>query len=295
MTRVLVLGATGMLGSMVTEVLAADPAMEVIGSVRGDAGAVESAAHELVQFDARVDQPQLHGIDWVINCIGLIKQRMSDTAVEDVRSAIEINALFPMRLAEAAEASGTRVLQIATDCVFSGLDGGYSEESPHDAHDVYGKTKSLGEVVSPAVQHLRCSIVGPERAGRVSLLSWFLHQQPGSTVQGYRNHRWNGVTTLHFARLARAVIASGLSLPPRMHVIPRDVVSKAELLRHFASSYRHDVQVVERDTETKTDRTLTTRFGALNEQLWASAGYSAPPTIAQMVEELAQASFAARR
>ena len=39
-----------------------------------------------------------------------------------------------------------KVIQIATDCVFDGLKGNYTEDDKHNAIDVYGKTKSLGEV-----------------------------------------------------------------------------------------------------------------------------------------------------
>ena len=40
--------------------------------------------------------------------------------------------------------------------------GVYVETDLHDALDVYGKTKSLGECQEPNVYHLRCSIIGPE-------------------------------------------------------------------------------------------------------------------------------------
>jgi dTDP-4-dehydrorhamnose reductase len=71
-------------------------------------------------------------------------------------------------LAIFAEDSGAKVIQIATDCVFSGSNGSYLETDPHDATDVYGKTKSDGEIESSAVMQLRCSIIGRENKGKKS-------------------------------------------------------------------------------------------------------------------------------
>src|SRR5207244_6584362 len=110
-----------------------------------------------------------------------------------VRRAVAVNSLFPYALSDVAEAAGARVLQIATDCVFSGREGSYREDSPHDPLDVYGKTKSLGEVQAPHFLNLRCSIVGPEIRGFRSLLCWFLAQPRNARLRGFVNHWWNGV------------------------------------------------------------------------------------------------------
>ena len=82
-------------------------------------------------------------------------------------------------------------MQIATDCVYSGKKGSYNEDDLHDALDVYGKTKSLGEAQSPNLLNIRCSIIGPEQGKHVSLLEWFLTQEPGAKLQGFAHHHWN--------------------------------------------------------------------------------------------------------
>ena len=60
-------------------------------------------------------------------------------------AAIKINTLFPYILSEIGERNSANIIHITTDCVWSGKEGNYNEDSPHDALDVYGKTKSLGE------------------------------------------------------------------------------------------------------------------------------------------------------
>jgi dTDP-4-dehydrorhamnose reductase len=265
-----------MLGSMVYDVLRRDRSLRVAGTTRDalDAGG-----------DGAID---LHGADWVVNCIGVIKPYIHDDNREEVERAIQVNALFPMRLAVAAERSGARVIQIATDCVYSGRDGDYDERAAHDATDVYGKTKSMGEVHSPNVIHLRCSIIGPEVKGFVSLLDWFLKQAPDATLNGYRNHRWNGVTTLHFAKICAGIIRDAPVLPHVQHVIPSGEVTKAELLRSFAREYgRQRLTIRDVDAPALVDRRLRTTSPGLNAALWRAAGHAEPPSVPAMVHELA--------
>src|SRR5262249_31206174 len=151
-----------------------------------------------------------------------------------------------------AEESGSRVLQICTDSVYTGSKGSYVESDLSDATDVYGRTKSLGEVRLPNVHCLRCSIVGPELEGCAFVLEW-LRQQPGlAKVTGYTNHLWNGVTTLHFVKLCIGLMTSECDLPFMQHVIPADVVTQAELLRRLAWEFgRRDITVESVEAEAK--------------------------------------------
>ena len=222
----------------------------------------------------------------MINAVGVIKPYIRDTDSCQVERAVRVNALFPHLLARAAARCDARVIQIATDCVYSGARGGYVESDLHDAQDAYGKTKSLGEVRHEAVYNLRCSIIGPESRGHRSLLDWFRLQPAGATVPGYANHRWNGVTTLAFARLCLGLVREGG--PQRIHVIPADQVSKAELLGVVREAYaRQDITIAPENTPIAIDRTLATEHPAGNLALWRAAGYAAVPTIAEMVREMA--------
>lgn len=294
--KIVVLGAGGMLGSMVTAVAAVVPELEVTASMRNPSapprlpdGCRDVGWRALDAETASVADLSdlLNGAAWAVNAIGVIKPYIRDDAASTER-AIRVNGLFPHTLARAAEASGCRVLQIATDCVYSGTIGRYGEGALHDALDVYGKTKSLGEVYSPMVHHLRCSIVGPEPQTKVSLLEWFRGQPHGAVLRGFVNHRWNGVTTLHFARICLGIMAAGLELPQSHHLVPTGDVSKKELLDVLAREYRRaDLTVNEAEAAEAVDRTLTTRNDALNLELWRAAGYDLPPTVPAMLGELA--------
>lgn len=264
MTRVLVLGSSGMLGSMVYGYLRKNPSLQVVGTTREvfDAEAFTSGAPQKQQLDA----------DWVLNCIGVIKPFCKDDDDAGVRRAITVNAMFPHRLAAVAKARGARVIQIATDCVYSGAKGQYLETDAHDALDVYGKTKSLGEVFDKTLLNVRCSIIGPELENRVSLLEWFLGNEDGTELKGFTHHRWNGVTTLQFARLCERIVLTGglyerlLAASHVHHFLPNSTVDKHQLLCLMNEAFGRKMRIRPvGDVGPAIDRTLASKHALLRE------------------------------
>lgn len=298
---VAVIGASGMLGSMVLDVLSQDEDLKLISTVRTKKLAeLERSKFKNVDWrllDVEKDntaelRSAIHGASYIVNAIGVIKPYIHDDNPVETERAIKVNSLFPYKLAQLAVANRAQILQITTDCVYSGSRGSYVETDRHDALDVYGKSKSLGEALLPNVHNLRCSIIGPENKGYLSLLEWFLHLPRNAHIEGYINHRWNGITTLHFARICLGIIQKNVKLPPLQHIVPKDVVTKAELLRLFASEYnRGDIVITPTNAKIAIDRTLATKNESLNRELWRAAGYEEPPSISQMIAELARYSF----
>lgn len=296
--KVVVLGASGMVGSMLVDHLTRDDSLSVIASVRcqqlAERGRARLDSVEWRLLDAesctqRAVREAIGDAEWVVNAIGMTKPYIHDNNPTEVERAIKVNALFPHVLAAAAEEEGARVLQIATDCVYSGQRGRYSELDKHDALDVYGKTKSLGEPSRANVHCLRSSIVGPEPKAYVFLLEWFRGQPRHAKLCGYTDCLWNGVTSLHLARLCHGIIIHGIALPHLHHVVPAGEVTKAELLRCFARSYsREDIVITPCEAEVPSNRTLATIDETLNRQVWAAAGYTELPTIAEMIQEMSE-------
>jgi dTDP-4-dehydrorhamnose reductase len=285
-----------MLGSMVVDVLSSDPELAVTATVRTPALAESfHASYPKVRwtvFDGRrpdSDARVFEGQAWIVNAIGITKPLIRDDNPEEIETAIAINSVLPQELGRRAADLGATVLQIATDCVYSGAKGGYVETDAHDALDVYGKTKSLGETYLPSVRHLRCSIIGPEPKDFKFLIEWFRRQPRGAQVNGFVNHRWNGVTTLHFARLCLGVIRERIDLPHLQHVLPSGDVTKAEMLHDFARAFdRGDIAVRQVEAKSVIDRTLSTCDASRNAALWRAAGYELPPTVGEMIAELGQ-------
>lgn len=283
MTNVLILGGTGMLGHA------------VIDEFCGFEGTVKftSRTGSGIQFDVLIDPVKslashIGAGDFIVNCLGITKPHIDDANQQDVVRATRVNSLFPAELASFAEQADVKIIQIATDCVFSGSKGHYLETDTHDAEDVYGKTKSKGEVVSPNVMHIRVSTIGREINRSTLLLEWVLSHPHGATIPGYTDHFWNGVSTNHFAKVVRGIVEqdefkSGLS-----HLVPGNELSKAELLRKIAIAFGRSDLIV-RDTESgkPINRTLSTIDPELNNRLWGGAGYAEIPTIEKLIAEIA--------
>jgi dTDP-4-dehydrorhamnose reductase len=291
MTKVLILGATGMLGTAVLKEFE-DFEGEVAVTSRGKK--IENLPSSISQlnFDAATGDPAtafagLGHVDYVVNCIGIIKPYISDSDDKQRLNALQINSLFPQKLADWASEAGTKVIQIATDCVFSGFKGSYLETEAHDALDVYGKSKSLGEVPNPSMMHLRVSIIGPEVGRSTSLLEWVRNQPDGAEIFGFTDHVWNGVTTTHFGKLARGIIEAELFKAGVFHVVPANRLPKDKLVQKIASVFgRNDIKIQPKASGNTVDRTLETTSPDFNAAMWDAAGYKTPPTIEQMLEEI---------
>ncbi len=291
------MGSTGMLGGMILDYFSRNSDAEIIGTVRDEAQKVSMQEKypkiKFIKFEAGIDDINSKlgklSFNWVINAIGVIKPYIKDDNPNEVKRAIEVNGSFPHNLAQLVEEKDAHIIQIATDCVYSGVLGAYHEQSLHDALDVYGKTKSLGEVNRKHFSHLRCSIIGPEFGRSSSLLEWFLGHKANASVGGYINHQWNGVTTLHYAKICLGLISNNIKLASVQHIVPANSLSKYELLKSFSSNFnRSDITINKVDAKVVVDRTLTTNNSELNNAIWRHAGYLEKPTIDQMVREMAE-------
>jgi dTDP-4-dehydrorhamnose reductase len=210
-------------------------------------------------------------LDYIINCIGITKPFSRDDDPESVKRAITINSEFPWKLSEYTKKNNIKVIQIGTDCVYSGLKGLYSEIDKHDPLDVYGKSKSLGEVFDGSVLIIRCSIIGPEIKEQKSyLLEWFLNQPQRGTIGGYEHHLWNGITTLQFAQLCEKIISSNsyenlIKISYVHHYTPNNIVNKFDLMNIFNDMFQKELKInqVNKPDEI-VDRTLISNYKLLN-------------------------------
>lgn len=262
-TRILVLGAAGMLGNAVLRLFAESPGFEVTGTVRSQASKrlLPAGAADRVLSGVDVENPdalvQLFAAvrpDVVINCIGLVKQL---AAADDPLAALPINALFPHRLARLCGLAGARLVHVSTDCVFAGAKGMYRESDPSDAKDLYGRSKYLGEVDYPHAITLRTSIIGHELDGAHGLVGWFLAQS--GSVKGFTEAVFSGLPTVELARIIRDHVIPNPSLRGVYHV-SSGPINKHELLSLVAKEYGMAIEI-RPDSQLKIDRSLdSSRF-----------------------------------
>ncbi len=280
--KILVLGASGMLGNAMLRVLSAQEGWSVFGTVRDVNPALHVAAPSAVLIPGvYADQPDslLAAFaqarpDVVINCVGLVKQLSN---AEDPLVAVPINTLLPHRLARMCEVAGARLVHVSTDCVFSGKQGNYAESDLADAQDVYGRSKLLGEVDYPHAVTLRTSIIGHELRSAHGLIDWFLSQQ--AQVKGYTEAVFSGLPTCELARVVRDFVIPHVSLRGVYHVAA-EPISKHDLLQIVSREYGKNLRI-EPDDKVKINRSLdASRFRE-------ATGYVAPAwpdLIAQMRE-----------
>jgi len=284
MTKVLILGAGGMLGHTLAGMYKHQ--YETIATIRKNSAFYRQYpifdGVELVEgvdaFSPNTIQSVLAKIqpDVVINCIGIIKQLPE---AENYITSITINALFPHQLARMCADVNARLVHISTDCVFTGRKGMYSESDLSDAEDLYGRTKFLGEVGNmPNTLTLRTSMIGHELNSNYGLVEWFL-SQTGKTVKGFRKAIYTGFTAQELGRLISKIIDHHPDLGGLWQA-SSDSINKYDLLNLVKSVYQAPIEIIPDDAVT-IDRSLDST------RLRQTIGYT-PPTWEQMVLDMAQ-------
>jgi dTDP-4-dehydrorhamnose reductase len=290
MTRVLILGANGMLGSEVYNQILTEPDLKVEGTTR-NGSPIGSKALKSIELNLSTSYHStlaqlVPKFDYIVNCVGVIPQKYSDKIGQNISSAIKVNSIFPNVLNDFASEFDTRVIQIATDCVFSGNKGDYSESSIPDPSDLYAVTKEIGEIKSANFMNIRCSVIGPEIDSSHSLFSWLLNHQRNEEVRGFKNHFWNGITTLAFAKIAKGIIKENEFKDGIQHLIPNDTASKFRLLEMIAfHADRSDLKIIPWEHEQTIRRNLATDKPSVNVRLWQLGRYDQIPNIEDLIEE----------
>ena len=241
--KIFVLGYTGMLGRYVYTYFKSKGYTNIIGLSRKNIDASDA------QRD-RINAVLYTDNAIIINCIGVINSR-SDVGKLDF---ISVNSVFPYLLSDICSKTDSKLIHITTDCVFDGIDGNYDEKHIHNAKDIYGVTKSLGEPENATV--IRTSIIGEELNNSRSLLEW-VKSNKGKEVLGYTNHVWNGITCLQFAKVCEDIIDNKLFWKGVKHVYSPESLTKYELVTLISKIYNLNVSVNPHKTETACDRTLT--------------------------------------
>lgn len=227
--RILILGAGGMLGHKLIDVLS--PKFDVFGINHYGSG--------LMIDTIRTLKPT-----FVINATGFVKQRPGFDRNLDL--AIDINSMFPHALSRICGSLDIRLIQFSSDCVFSGKTGNYTEGDKPDPEDKYGLMKLLGEVEGNNVITLRTSFIGWEIGNFNGLLSWFAKQR-SKQIHGYRMAIYSGFSTSVIASLVVDIMENHADLHGIYHVsnLP---ISKFELLSTLRDLLKWDIEIVPDDS-----------------------------------------------
>ena len=251
--KFLVIGCNGMAGHMISLYLR-ERGHDVIGFARSESKYVRTEIGDASDLERVREVVSIGQYDTVINCIGLLNQ----FAENDHANAVFMNAYFPHFLAKITEGTGTQIIHMSTDCVFSGKTGSYTEDAVRDGATFYDRSKALGELEDDKNLTLRQSIVGPDiKARGIGLLNWFMQQ--GGEVNGFTGAMWTGQTTLQLAKTMER--AAELRAHGLYNMVPKTNISKYELLKLFNHYLRNDELIIHPVEGVTADKTLIrTRF-----------------------------------
>lgn len=245
--RVLVLGATGMLGKAVVKALSDRIDLEIYATqhttqesyIRSQVSYVTCDVLEPSDLESLFEKIQP---ETVINCVA---PRRDALRSGNVLSIVPLCALLPHQIEKLCRDFGSRFIHISTDGVFSGKRGLYTESDDPDPVDTYGYAKLLGEVSSVNSISLRTSIIGHEKGGGVGLLDWFLSQR--DSCKCYRQAIFSGLPACMLAKIISNNILGDKNLHGIYNVAAMPI-SKFDLLKIVADVYKLTINIVPDDS-----------------------------------------------
>jgi dTDP-4-dehydrorhamnose reductase len=251
--KVLVLGSTGLIGHQVYNYLKLNSDYELSNiSYR------KKLQEDTVLLDVRNEKKFIDAIekikpDIIINCIGIL----ISGANKDPENAIFINAYIPHRLMRLADDIDAKLIQISTDCVFSGdKKEPYLESDEKDGKDTYAKAKGLGEIINNKHLTLRTSVIGPElKTNGEELFHWFMNQS--GTINGFTKAIWSGVTTLELAKAVKWAVEN--SITGLYHVTNNQSINKNALLNIIKNHTKKDIEIIPVDGKEVDKSFIDTR------------------------------------
>ncbi|MBW3496780.1 SDR family oxidoreductase [Bacillus sp. FDAARGOS_1420] len=246
--KILILGGQGMAGHMLTGYFLNKKQYEVHYTTRDphDSKSIYLDVIDCQKLEKIIEKlrPNI-----VINCVEIL----NEYAENNTLLALQVNSLLPHQLVKLIERHHGKLIQISTDCVFSGKKGGYIETDIPDGTLVYSKSKQLGEIINDKHLTIRTSIIGPElKEDGTGLFLWFMKQI--GKVKGYKNVLWNGVTTLELARAIEEMIKQQIT--GLYHLGSKQKISNYSLLRLVQEVFdKNDVEII-CDPAITLDRTI---------------------------------------
>ncbi len=247
MQKIIILGSSGMAGHIATLYFREKKDYQVIAVARSQSSVPADVLMDVTDFDKLKELITNEKPDYVLNCIGVLNQYANNFP----DNAILVNSYLPHFLESVTKDTQTKVIHISTDCVFSGKEGGYKEDSFQDGADFYAKTKALGELRNDKDLTIRTSIIGPELKDGIGLFHWFMSQT--GEVNGFTKAYWTGVTTIELIKAVDKAIEENIT--GLYHLVYTDKINKYDLLNVFNNVFNKGL-TINAKSEYSADKSL---------------------------------------
>lgn len=261
--RIIILGINGLIGSGLFDNLNYKKNIYIFGTFRDKEKLIRNKklknSENIFRFNLKKNNFENLEImirkikpDVIINCIGITKHLINNYSKNKIYF---VNSKFPFLLKKLSDKINSRLIQISTDCVFSGKKGNYSENDKPDATDIYGYSKILGEINDKNHLTIRTSTIGFEKKTKHGLLEWFLSQK--KECFGFANAFFSGVTLFELSNIIYRYILFDHKVNGICH-ISSNKISKYELLILFSKYFSKKIKI-KKNTDFKIDRSLSNR------------------------------------
>lgn len=246
--KILVLGATGMAGHTIS-IYFKEAKHDVTALSRSKFRFCNNIIGDVTDFNFLGTVIEDGNYDAVINAIGIL----NDEAENNKSLAVLINSYLPHFLSELTKDMITRIINLSTDCVFSGKSGGYAETSFRDGESFYDRSKALGELINDKDLTFRTSIIGPDiKEDGIGLFNWFMKQE--GSVSGFTKAIWTGVTTLTIAKSMEKALKEELT--GLYHLVNNEKISKHDLLKLFNKYFKGNKITIKPSDQITLDKSL---------------------------------------
>jgi len=267
--KILVLGATGMAGHLITMYFN-EKGYDVTAFSKRPFNYCKNIVGNVLETENFKNVLLNEDYDIIINCIGIL-----NTDADENRSlAVYLNSYLPHLIADTLKGKKTKLIHMSTDCVFAGNTGPYYEDNLRDGTTFYDRTKALGEIEDDKNITFRNSIIGPDmNENGIGLFNWFMKQK--KSIDGYTEAIWTGVTTLTLAKaMEHAINENSFGLH---NLVNNESISKYDLLSLFNKHFKNDKIFINKNDKLKLDKSLKRKRNDFNYKV---------PSYEQMVIEM---------
>lgn len=264
MTRILVTGASGLLGLNFClryagqhEILAVTHRLPLTGAP------FQVISCELAEPGAAARVVLETRPDWILHCAAVTNLEQSE---KNPAQSWRLNAEVPGEIASAARQAGAGLVHVSTDAVFDGLAGNYSEtDTPHPL-SVYAQSKLAGEqavaAAYPEAVIARVNFYGWSAFGTRSLAEFFYYNLlAGKKISGFTDIFFNPLEVQTLGETFMGMMARNLR--GLFHVVSRESLSKYDFGCRIAQRFALDAGLIQ-PTSWKTSGLVAQRAPNLN-------------------------------